>query len=254
MVNRMNIPGSGPTIPGGGVLKKGAAPGIPGITTPLPPAPKVPYPTAGMFATPPKATPKTAATPAAALPNYTDYAVVGGGAGGGAAPTAVGGTDQDYLAGDSAYQAQLAALQKTLADYESDQTNQTNQYNTQYGNSLASLGYQSPAAGAVDPSTGQPTQGSWNFQDQNTAAGRSYQNQLNDFASRGELQSSGYGTALDNLTRSLDTQKGAMDTSKQSFLDNLASALSQEQNSNQLSIQQAQADAIARRAAQYGLT
>lgn len=169
--------------------------------------------------------------------------LAGGGGGTGGAPST-----EDYLAGDSAYQAQLAALNKALADYQADQTNQDSQYNTQYGQGLASLGYNQP-----DP-TDPNAVGGWNFQDQNTSAGRSYQNQLNDFASRGELQSSGYGTALDNLTRSLDTQKGSMDTAKQSFEDNLASQLAQQQNSNTLSIQQAKADAIARRAAQFGLS
>jgi hypothetical protein len=169
-----------------------------------------------------------------------------------AAPSAAP-SEADYLAGDSAYQAQLAALTKALSDYQADQTNQNSQYDTQYNQGLSSLGYQAPAPGA-DGSADPNAVGGWNFQDQNTSAGRSYQNQLNDFASRGELQSSGYGEALDNLTRSLNTQKGSMDTSRQGFEDNLASQLSSQQNQNTLSLQQAKADAIARRAAQYALT
>lgn len=195
-------------------------------------------------------------SPAARQPSYTPS--YGGEGGGGAAamsavaPTPAAPSEQDYLAGDSAYQAQLAALTKALADYQADQTNQNSQYDTQYNQGLASLGYLAPppdAGGGADPSA----QGGWNFQDLNTSAGRSYDNQLNDFASRGELQSSGYGTALDNLTRSLNTQKGSMDTSRQGFEDNLASQLAQQQNANTLSIQQAKADAIARRAQQYAL-
>lgn len=170
-----------------------------------------------------------------------------------AAPSAAP-SEEDYLAGDSAYQAQLAALTKALSDYQADQTNQNSQYDTQYNQGLASLGYQAPGAGPDGVSGTGDDPGPWNFQDLNTSAGRSYDNQLNDFASRGELQSSGYGQALDNLTRSLNTQKGSMDTSRQGFEDNLASQLSSQQNQNTLSLQQAKADSIARRAAQYALT
>lgn len=163
-------------------------------------------------------------------------------------------SEADYLAGDSAYQAQLAALTKALSDYQADQTNQRSQYDTQYNQGLASLGYQAPGAGPDGIAGTEDDPGPWNFQDLNSSAGRSYDNQLNDFASRGELQSSGYAQALDNLTRSLDTQKGSMDTARQGFGDNLTSALAQQQNQNTLSSQQARADAIARRAQQYALT
>lgn len=201
--------------------------------------------------------PKAPSTPKAPAPKYdvgggggyTTQDVGGGGGGGGGAPS-----EEDYLKGDSAYQAQLSALQKALADFSADNTAQQGKYQTSYDDSLRGLGWQNGMAD--DPMTAdvdETTQGGWNFNDQNTAAGRSYQNQLNDFAGRGMLQSSGYGTALDGLTRSLNDQHSSMDTAKQSFFDDLARQLSTETNQNTMSTQQAKADAIARRAAQYGL-
>jgi hypothetical protein len=188
------------------------------------------------------------AAPAPSAQSFADSAPAAAAPAAPAAPS-----EADYLAGDSAYQAQLAALTKALSDYQADQTNQRSQYDTQYNQGLASLGYQAPGAGPDGVTGTEDDPGPWNFQDLNSSAGRSYDNQLNDFASRGELQSSGYAQALDNLTRSLDTQKGSMDTARQGFGDNLTSALAQQQNQNTLSSQQARADAIARRAQQYAL-
>lgn len=95
--------------------------------------------------------------------------------------------------------------------------------------------------------------GSWNFNDQNTASGKAYQNQLNDFASRGLLQSSLYGQANNDLIRSLTDQLSGLETSKSNFMTNLAQQLSAYQNQNTASQQQAKADALARYAAQYGV-
>lgn len=165
---------------------------------------------------------------------------VSGGGGGGAAPAVDSGS---YLGGDSQYQLQLAALQKAAADEQADITKQTGDYTNQYTDALKQLGYESPAAG--DPNA----QGAWDFQDTNTAAGRAFQNQQNDFASRGLLQSSGYGTANDNLTRSLNDQLGSTNTAKQSFLDGLARQQQSFLSDNSNQQQQAKIDALARMAA-----
>jgi len=157
--------------------------------------------------------------------------------------------DDDWLAGDSSYQAQLAALQRALADSEADYTAQSTKYDTDYNDSLKNLGWlkamqDDPATADVD----ETTPGGWNFQDQNTSAGRAFSGQQNDFASRGLLQSSLYGTAQDNLTRSLNDQLGSVNTGRQTFMDDVTRQRASGQNQNQLSQQQARAEALARRA------
>lgn len=237
-----DAPKVGPNVPGGGVLKKSAAPGIPGVTVPKS-SPNVPYPTAGMFRTPSKQTAASAAPSPAQAQNYGAYGSGGTGFGaGGAAATVAPAVDTgSYLGGDAQYQLQLAALQKAASDEQADITKQTGDYTTQYTDALKQLGYDQP----VDP-TGQ---GAWEFGDTNTAAGRAFQNQQNDFAGRGLLQSSGYATANDNLTRSLNDQLTSTNTAKQSFLDTLAQQQRTFLSDNQNQVQQAKIDALARMAA-----
>jgi hypothetical protein len=160
------------------------------------------------------------------------FAVGGGGGGAGAAATAPGGTDEDFLAGDSQYQLQLAALMKALSDEQADTGAQQAKYNTDYGDTLKNLGWQQD-----DPSTPDVNEGQWNFNDLNTAAGRSFNN-----------QSSLYGTANDNLTRSLNDQLGSVNTARQSFLDDLARQQGTFASDNQNQMQQAKIEALARRA------
>lgn len=148
---------------------------------------------------------------------------------------------------DQAYQAQMAALQKALSDYQADNTHQKDQYSTDFTKSLGQLGW-TPGTNADDVNGGQ-----WNFTDQNTASGKAYQNQLNDFASRGLLQSSLYGQANNDLLRSLTDQLSGLNTAKSNFMTNLAQQLSAYQNQNTASQQQAKADALARYSAQFGV-
>jgi len=150
--------------------------------------------------------------------------------------------------GDQAYQAQMSALQKALSDYQADNTHQKDQYTTDFTKSLGQLGW---TPGTVNPDD--VNAGAWNFQDQNTASGKAYQNQLNDFASRGLLQSSLYGQANNDLLRSLTDQLSGLETSKTNFMTNLAQQLSAYQNQNTASQQQAKADALARYSAQFGV-
>lgn len=166
----------------------------------------------------------------------------------------LGMSDEDWLSGDSAYQAQLAALLKALADSEADFTSQRTRYDTDYNDALRSLGWINEVAddpNTVDVNEGRP--GAWNFQDLNTASGRAFTNQQNDFASRGLLQSSLYGTALDNLQRSLNDQLGSINTGRTNFLDDLTKQQTAAKNENTLAQQQARAEALARRSAGLGI-
>jgi hypothetical protein len=218
------------------------------------PAPS-PSPAGKNIGSVPKVVGKNIATvPKAAVAPVTGYSGGGGGGGGG------GGLDlstlapspEDYLAGDSTYQAQQAALQRALEAYQADNTRQSTSYNTDYQNGLAQLGYR-PGAAQDDPSTPNvdESQGQWAQGDQTTAYGRSYQNQLNDFAGRGLLRSTFYNNALDDTNRQFNDQLASVNKGKTDFMDQLAQSLASYQNENQLSQQQARADAIARRAAGY---
>lgn len=157
-----------------------------------------------------------------------------------AGPVDTGMSEQDWLAGDSAYAAQLAALQRALADTTADFTAQKSKYDVDYNDSLRTLGWRQEAEG---------NPGSWNLDDLTTASGRAFQNQQNDFASRGVLQSSLYGTANDNLMRSLNDQLTSVNTGRTNFLDDMTRQESTFKNENTLNQQQARAEALARRAA-----
>lgn len=172
---------------------------------------------------------------------------VGGGGGGASAAAAPAQSDEDYLGGDSQYQLQLAALMKALSDEQADTGAQQTKYNTDYSDSVKNLGWMQD-----DPTT-QQDEGAWNFQDANTAAGRAFGNQQNDYAGRGLLQSSAYATANDNLTRSLNDQLSSTNKAKQSFLDDLARQQGTFASDNQNQVQQAKIDALARRASGVSL-
>jgi hypothetical protein len=152
------------------------------------------------------------------------------------APTPPPVSDDDWLAGDSTYQAALAALKKTLSGYQTQYDTSKTNYDTDYNSSLKNLGWNQDG-------------NAWNADDTNTAYGRSYGNQMNDFAARDMLQSSFYGEALNNLLRQFNDQKGDLSTSRGRYMTDLGNTLTQQQNENALSQQQARAESIARKAA-----
>lgn len=180
----------------------------------------------------------------------------GGGSGGGfapmgapaPAPAPAAPTEEDYLAGDAGYKAQLASLMKALSMYTADDTAQRTRYETDYGDALKNLGWTPDNAETEDVN-----ESAWNWEDQNTASGRANQNQLNDFASRGMLQSSGYARANNDLQRSFNDQLGGVNRARTDFLGQRDRDLSAYKNENTSASQQARAEALARRAAQYGL-
>lgn len=157
-------------------------------------------------------------------------------------------SEEDYLAGDAGYQAQLAALLKALDLFKADDTAQRTRYETDYGEALKNLGWTPD-----DPNTADINEAAWNWEDMNTASGRAYQGQLNDFASRGMLQSSGYARANNDLQRSFNDQLGSVDRARTDFISQRDRDLAAYQNENTSSSQQARAEALARRAAMYGL-
>lgn len=161
----------------------------------------------------------------------------GGGPGldGGVAPQITPPSDEDYLAGDSGYTTQLSALQSALQRYLADSDFQKNTYSTDYNKSLRDLGYDEGSK-------------NWNWNDKLTASGRGYQNQLDDFASRGMLQSQGYADAFSELQRMLGQQYDSMAGAKTNFMTDLDNQIANYKAENTSNIQAARAEALNRRA------
>lgn len=153
-------------------------------------------------------------------------------------------TEEDYLAGDATYNATISALKKQLESFQTDVGMQRENRKLDYNTALKDLGYIAPGEGATDPS--------WNWEDTLTASGRAYQNQNNDFAARGMLQSQGYADSLENLSRSLMDQYTGIDQSNTQFNTDLDRQVTKAKDENTAASQAARAEAIMRRAAQYG--
>ena len=156
------------------------------------------------------------------------------------APVVTAPSEEDYLAGDASYNTTISALKSALERYIANQGVEKTSYDKDYQTGLRDLGYDE-------------SNQTWNWLDQLTASGRGYQSQLNDFAARGMLQSQGYADANSNLQRSLTDQYNGMAQARDTFRQGQANDLANYQGENTSSQQTARAEAIARRAAQYGL-
>lgn len=169
-----------------------------------------------------------------------DYGYTGGAVGYSAPAPAV--SEADYLTGDTAYNATLAALDSALKMYEADTETQKKKYDVDYDTSLQTLGWKKPmgTAGAADF-----TPGDWNLTDQTTASGKSYQSQLGDFASRGLLQSSLYDRARGDLMGQLNKQRTSVETARTNFMDDLARQLASYKTEDTTKRQQARMESIA---------
>lgn len=153
-------------------------------------------------------------------------------------------SEEDYLKGDATYQATISALANQLKLLNSDIDAQLAKQKLDYGNALQQLGYVAP--------TVEGAEGSWLWEDQTTAAGRAYQAMLNDFAARNMIQSQAYRDAQGDLTRTLNKQLEGLETSNTQTLDDLARQRTKAETENTAASQAARAEAILRRAAQYG--
>tara|TARA_R110002020_G_scaffold404912_1_gene614986 strand:+ start:24611 stop:25339 length:729 start_codon:yes stop_codon:yes gene_type:complete len=160
--------------------------------------------------------------------------------GGGMAPMTTAPSDEDYLGTDGGYLAQSSALTSALQRFLADSDFQRNTYDTDYKRSLRDLGYDEETK-------------AWNWNDKLTASGRGYQNQSDDFASRGMLQSQGYADAFQELQRMLGQQYDGMLTGRNTFNTDLDNQIANYKAENTSSSQAARAEALQRRQMQYGL-
>lgn len=152
----------------------------------------------------------------------------------------------DYEANDQILTAALGALDRAMKDYEAQYATDTANYDRDFNEGQRNLGWR-------DLDAGEPVSMGWDWNDVLSSSGRAYQNQVNDFANRGMLQSQGYLDAQSLLERSLNDQKGAMESARTDFMGDLGRRRSEFQNQDTLARQQARAEAASRRAAEYGI-
>lgn len=159
---------------------------------------------------------------------------------------------EDWIASDAGYKAQRDALAKALADYQANYDAEIKQYDVDYEKGIRNLGWDFTKLD--DPMTTENEGvGTWNLTDMTRSSGRSYQNQLNDFASRNLLQSTLYAQAVADLMRSLDEQLGNVNTARSNFRNDKSRALTAYRTDNESQGNLAYADAASRYAALFGV-
>jgi hypothetical protein len=131
-----------------------------------------------------------------------------------------------YLAGDVDYQSQLGQFGSELTNFQAQQQATRDQNAQSFAQRLRDL----QQAQTLDESDLQE-----------------------DFASRGLANSGVYGDALSQLQQQYLQSQGNLQTEQTSAGSSLDAALAEFQAQQQAAQQQAYLDAIARRAAQYGL-
>lgn len=131
-----------------------------------------------------------------------------------------------FLSTDSAFMQQKSALEKAKQDYLAQQGTQKTQYLTGYTGDLDTIG-----------------------RNRTEALG----NLENDFASRGLLQSGLYADELGNTNSDFDKRTSALEQAKAAFLAGLASDQTNFLAEQGLTLNRAQQEAAARRAAQFGI-
>jgi len=195
----------------------------------------------------------------------------GGGGGGGGGPIDGGGSGagatrtprlEDFAINwrDAEYNAQIAALDRALRDYETGAQQQAERYGIDYLQGVRNIGYRpapgfvampnileagqedeegvAPMArsaraitGAEEPDVTAGMQGMWDIEgqfDPFTAAARGTRGLRDEFAARGTLRSSDFGQNFGEFQNRLNEQLEAMETGRTRFGEDLASELAQQ--------------------------
>ncbi len=166
---------------------------------------------------------------------------VGGGGGGGdmgMMAAAANPSKEDFLGSDDVYLAALSRYNKQFDDLDADITRRRNDYTTTFDRSVRDLG-------RLD-------NGDWDFQNEQTAAGRGFQSLIQDFAARGLLHSGDYLRSQDDFKSSLGRQFTGMTDARTQFNEGLNSERAGGLTSRDAGTGQARAEALARYAQMYG--
>lgn len=132
----------------------------------------------------------------------------------------------DFLKTDSTYSMQQSALEKAKADYLAQQGKTKTQYETSYTGDLSTLGENRTAALA---------------------------DLENDYAGRGLLQSGLYADSLATTNNDWNKRQSALEQARAAFLSGLTDDFTNFSQEQTLTLQRAQQEAAARRAAQSGI-
>jgi hypothetical protein len=176
---------------------------------------------------------------------------------------------------DAAYNAQIASIQRALADFETDSTTRGERYGQDFTTGLQRLGYR-PAEGfqampnvleqlnqaqartlsggaqGGAPAVALPAvSGMFDIEgefDPYSAAARGTRSTRDEFAGRGTLRSSDFAKTFGDFQNRLNQQLEAMETSRTRFGQDLATDVARERTRSQERQQQAQRDAMMRAA------
>lgn len=155
----------------------------------------------------------------------------------GAMPPAM--TDEQFLAQDPEFIDTNASLGSEFDNLKAQLARERGDYTLDINNSKRNMGWQD--------------QGGWNAKDKLTSYGNAFNNQQNDFASRGMLDSSLYGGALNDLNRGFDTQRSDLEQALSQFTSGQDEQLSQASGAKNAAVVAARRQALERMAASLGL-
>ena len=176
---------------------------------------------------------------------------------------------------DSAYNAQIASIQRALQDFETGAQTRGERYGQDFSTGLSRMGYrpaegfqampnilemmnQPQAMSAMDgaeggaPAVSVPrVSGSFDIEgefDPYSAAARGTRSTRDEFAGRGTLRSSDFAKTFGEFQNRLNQQLEAMETSRGRFGQDLATEVAQQRSATQDRLQAAQRDAMMRAA------
>ena len=175
---------------------------------------------------------------------------------------------------DSAYNSQIASIQRALQDFETGAQTRSERYGQDFTTGLRGLGYR-PAAGAqampnileqadalsspgdsqAAPVAAPAASGSFDIEgtyDPYSAAARGTRSRRDEFAGRGTLRSSDFAKTFGEFQNRLQEQLDAMETSRTRFGQDLATDVAQQRTASQERQQGAQRDAMLRAAMAAG--
>lgn len=176
---------------------------------------------------------------------------------------------------DSAYNAQIASIQRALQDYETGAQTRGERYGQDFMTGLRSLGYRpaegfqampniveqmnqpqvaalSAGADNAAPAVSVPAvSGAFDIEgefDPYSAAARGTRGTRDEFAARGTLRSSDFAKTFGEFQNRLQKQLDAMETSRSRFGQDMATEIAQQRTQAEERMQQAQRDAMLRAA------
>lgn len=157
---------------------------------------------------------------------------------------------KEWRASDSAFVAEQASIEAELQNILNQIANQRTKINADYGETYRNLGLRQVEGSKKDDWSNAV----WDRDNLLGAYGQSMNNQVNDFAARGLLDSGLYTQELGTLTRGFDQQRGDLARGQGSAIEDLDLQRSTAQTQRETALNRARAESAARRAAAYGLT